>query len=53
MIHLPVEGVSTVVTVVVVDGGVEVGEDVVTLGVVIGRVDKKPSIACSTDIDLV
>ena len=41
MIHLPIDGVSTVA---VVDGGVEVGEGVVTLGVVVdstGCVDKE------------
>ena len=46
VIHLPADGVSTVV---VVDDGVEVGEGVVTLGVVIdstGCVDKEPSVAC-------
>ena len=46
VIHLPADGVSTVV---VVDGGVEVGEDVVTLGVVVvltEGVDKEPSVAC-------
>ena len=46
VIHLPVDGVSTVA---VVDGGVEVGEGVVTRAAVVvptGGVDKEPSVAC-------